>query len=111
LPDLVITRINDNVLALVNRGTPGGHSFAVKLTGAVGNPDAIGACIVVHYKSGTAQAAELAAGSGYLSQSEPVAFFGYAPGNPPVSIDVAWPDGKRTTHAFVAGTPRIVLKE
>lgn len=95
----------------INRGTATGHSFAGKLTGTAGNPDAIGAHLTVHFKDGTAQAAELAAGSGHLSQSEPLAFFGYATGNEPVTIDVTWPDGKQTTHPFKAGTPKLELRE
>ena len=110
-PDLVVTRINENALAYVNRSNPAGHSFAVKLAGALGNPDAIGAKITVHFKNGTVQAAELYAGSGYLSQSEPLAFFSYVTGNAPATIDVTWPDGKQTTHPFKAGAPRLELQE
>ena len=110
-PGLVVTRVNENVLALANRGNPDGHYFTVKLTGERGNPDAIGARITVRFKDGTAQASELSAGSGYLSQSEPLAFFGYPAGNPPATIDVTWPDGTRTTHPFQAGTPRITLQK
>ncbi len=108
-PDLVVTRLNQNVALFINRGTPAGHSFAVKLTGTGGNPDAIGAHLTLHFKDGSAQAAELYAGSGYLSQSEPLVFFGYANGNEPVTIDVTWPDGKQTAHPFKAGTPKIAL--
>ncbi|HMD61636.1 MAG TPA: FG-GAP-like repeat-containing protein, partial [Opitutaceae bacterium] len=110
-PDLIVTRTNENAMALVNRGTAGGRSFSVKLVGDVGNADAIGARVTVHFRDGAAQASELHAGSGYLSQSEPVAFFGYSAANAPVSIDVAWPDGTRSTHPFQPGTPRIVLRK
>jgi hypothetical protein len=109
-PNLVVTRTNENALVLANHSAAsGGHSFAVKLKGELGNRDAIGSKITVHYKDGTLGAAELYAGSGYLSQSEPLAFFGYAASNPPTSIDVTWPDGARTTHPFQPGLPRIVL--
>jgi hypothetical protein len=110
-PSLIVTRINENALAYANRGNPTGHAFAIKLKGVLGNSDAIGAKITVHYKNGTAQAVELYAGSGYLSQSEPLAFFSYATGNLPVGIDVTWPDGKTTTHPFKAGKPRLELHE
>ena len=106
-PDFVLTRTNENVVAYVNRGDAAGHSFAIKLKGAAGNADAIGAKITVRFKSGTAQATELYAGSGYLSQSEPLAFIGYATGNEPVSIAVTWPDGKRTIHPFSAGATKL----
>jgi len=110
-PDLLVTRINENALAYVNRSGSTRHFFAIKLTGQAGNPDAIGARITVRYQDGTAQAAELCAGSGYLSQSEPLAFFGHAAGNPPESIAVTWPDGTSTTHPFQPGTPRIELRK
>ena len=110
-PDLVVTRLEKNAALLVNRGTPSGHSFAVKLIGAAGNPDCIGARLTVKFSDGTAQVAEIAAGSGYLSQSESLAFFGYATGHAPVAIGVAWPDGKKTSHPFLAGMTRIELRE
>ena len=107
-PDLVVTRINENVLALANHGTEG-HAFSVKLTGASGNPDAIGARISFHSPDGRAQAAELYAGSGYLSQSEPLAFFSYVNGQAPATIEVTWPDGTKTSHPFTAGVPRLTF--
>ena len=110
-PGLIVTRTNENVLALAARAPSAGRAFAVKLTGAPGNPDAIGAKITLHLRDGTMQACELYAGSGYLSQSEPLAFFNYATGNAPVTIEVAWPDGKQTSHPFKAGAPRITLSE
>jgi hypothetical protein len=53
----------------------------------------------------------LSAGSGYLSQSEPLAFFGYAPGNPPDTVQVVWPDGSRTTHRWETASARLVLQK
>lgn len=108
-PGLVITRTNETVLALAHRSAPDGRCFSVKLTGAPGNPDAIGARITVRFKDGTVRAAELSAGSGYLTQSEPLAFFSFAAGNAPTAVDVTWPDGARTTHPFQSGAPRLVL--
>ena len=108
-PGLVITRTNEAVLALTPREAANGRAFAVKLTGAPGNADAIGARVTVQFKDGTAQVTELQAGSGYLAQSEPLAFFSYAAGNTPTAINVTWPDGTQTTHAFQAGAKRLVL--
>lgn len=108
-PGLIITRTNEPVLVLAPREAPNGRAFAVKLTGEPGNPDAIGARIIVNFKDGTVQAVELAAGSGYLTQSEPLAFFSYASGNAPTAIKVIWPDGARTNHPFQPGVPRVVL--
>ncbi len=110
-PDFLLTRVNQNAMAFATRPNPAGHSFAVKLVGATGNPDGIGARITVRYRKGAVQAAELYAGSGYLAQSEPLAFFGYTTANPPETIEVTWPDGTRTTHPFQPGQPRLVLRK
>ncbi|AOS45599.1 FG-GAP repeat protein [Lacunisphaera limnophila] len=109
-PGLLITRTNATVMALNPRTAPNGRSFRVELTGQPGNPAGIGGRVTAHYAEGRAQVIELAAGSGYLSQSEPVAFFCYAPGQSPTRLEVVWPDGTRTTHACPPGTIRLTLK-
>lgn len=109
-PGLLITRTNEAVMALAPRSAPDGRSFSVRLAGAPGNPTAIGARITARFVDGKSQTVELAAGSGYLAQSEPLAFFSYAAGNAPVSLEVVWPDGARTAHAYVPGTIRLTLK-
>ena len=108
-PGLLITRTNQSVMALAPRNAPDGRSFSVRLTGAPGNPAAIGARITARFADGKVQAVELAAGSGYLAQSEPLAFFTHAAGNAPVSLDVVWPDGTRSSHPCPAGVARHVL--
>ncbi|MEZ5276568.1 MAG: FG-GAP-like repeat-containing protein [Opitutaceae bacterium] len=108
-PDLMVTRTNEPVLALTHRGSVAAGSFSVALKGSTGNPSAVGARITAHFEDGSVESAEINSGSGYLSQSEPVVFFGYALANPPVSIDVNWPDGSESTHPFVRGVPRMVL--
>jgi enediyne biosynthesis protein E4 len=108
-PDFVMTRINQPAMAFSQPEPSTGRSFAVKLTGTPGNVDAIGARITAHYRGARMQTAEISAGSGYLSQHEPVAFFGYADENPPERLEVIWPDGTRSQHAFQPGTPRIEL--
>ncbi|MEI6106116.1 MAG: FG-GAP-like repeat-containing protein [Opitutae bacterium] len=110
-PDFLLTRTNENVVAYVSRSDPAGHAFAIKLKGSVGNADAIGARITVQFKDGKRQATELYAGSGYLSQSAPMAFFNFVAGNPPERIEVTWPDGKKTTHAYQAGVTPLVLQQ
>ena len=110
-PDLVMTRINQQASAFTLRAPAKARSFAVKLVGAKGNPDAFGAKVVVRFGNGAVRAAEIAGGSGYMSQSEPLAFFAYTPDSVPESIEVTWPDGKKTQHAFEPGKPRIILKQ
>ncbi len=108
-PDFFITRSNDPTLVYHNRGIAGRHSFAVALQGAKGNPTAIGATITVELTDGTTQSAELAAGSGYLSQSSAVAFFGYPDTNPPHEIRVRWPGGTSSVQPWTKYEPRVSI--
>ena len=110
-PDFFITRNNDVALAFRNGGRPGRHSFAVTLRGPAGNPTAVGAQIRVGSRGGRIQVAEIAAGSGYLSQSTAAAFFGHTDADPPVEIRVRWPDGRTSTHGWPPATPRIKITE
>jgi hypothetical protein len=51
------------------------------------------------YADGSKQSAEIHAGSGYLSQSAPIAvFFANSSTNFVVEIAFRWPDGHRNTH-------------
>ncbi|MEN9402693.1 MAG: hypothetical protein RL091_1396, partial [Verrucomicrobiota bacterium] len=110
-PDLAMTRTNEPVLVLVNRGVPGVRSFSVALSGPAGNADAIGSQITLRFADGRTRTAELFAGSGYLSQSQPVAFFTYREGAAPTAIDVRWPDGTKSHHPFKAGSTRLILQK
>ena len=108
-PDFLVTRNNSTTLAFRNSGVPGRHSFSVVLRGPPGNPTCVGARITVETAGGPPQMAEVAAGSGYLSQSSAASFFGYADGNAPARIRVRWPSGVTTESAFTPGAPGMVL--
>jgi enediyne biosynthesis protein E4 len=100
-PDFVITRYNERRLALRHTGDrDSARSFSVRLQGPPGNPTAIGARITVELSDGTRQTGEVAAGSGYLSQSTPALFFGYPASNPPRQLVVRWPHGPSTEHPW-----------
>jgi enediyne biosynthesis protein E4 len=108
--DFFVTRNNGRTSALLNRGKPGGQSFGVALQGAAGNPTAIGARVTVTLADGRSQTSEVAAGSGYLSQSSATLFFGYATNNPPKVITVRWPDQRTTTHPWTPAVAKILLR-
>ncbi len=103
-PDFILTRNNSSTLAFRNGGAAGGNPFCVRLRGPAGNPSGIGSRISVELAGGSAQSAEVHAGSGYLSQSTAACFFGYPSSDPPVRVRVRWPDGSSTAHD-VAGRP------
>jgi len=109
-PDLVVTRINERAMALINETAPGGHSIAIQLVGAGTSVGATGARILVRFRDGTAQVSEVHSGSGYQSQSEPLVFLGYSDANPPEAIEVTWPDGRRSSHRVTPTAARIVLR-
>nr|WP_237702431.1 FG-GAP-like repeat-containing protein [Opitutus terrae] len=98
-PDFLISRNNDTALAFRNPGVVGRKSLRVALRGAAGNPDAIGARVVLELADGSNQTTEIQAGAGYSSQSSAACFFGYPATNPPRRIHIRWPSGRTTEHA------------
>jgi hypothetical protein len=82
------------LLAWKNRGDSQ-PLFSVHLHGSPGNPDGIGARIIAHYADGTIHAAEMTAGNGYLSQSQPIVYFSAAD-TPIRELEIRWPDGEIT---------------
>jgi len=102
--DLVVARNGSRVLSFVPARPPaaGRAALAIRLKGAAGNPDAVGARVTVVRRSGARTCAEVHAGSGYASQSVPWLFFGRPEGDDSAAqpaaeaidrIEVRWPDG------------------
>ena len=108
-PDFLVSRNNALSLAFVNRGVPGRHALRVSLQGVAGNPSGIGSVITLELADGSTQTAEIAAGSGYRSQSSPAGFFGYPEANPPKLIRVRWPDGRMTGQAVPPKASHVVI--
>ena len=82
-------------------------SLAVLLRGRAGNRDAIGARVTLVRSDGTQQVREVHAGSGYLAQSEPCAWFADVPDG--CRLAVVWPDGARSEHAVTHRRGRLVV--
>ena len=104
-PDFVLTRNRSTTLAYRNRPIPGRHFLRVSLRGAPGNPTSVGARVTLELADGTSQTAEVAAGSGYYSQSGPACFFGWPDATPPRRLRVTWPDGAGTARVLAAPLP------
>ncbi len=96
-PDFVIG-INDGEAKAFENQAPPGHHLAVKLRGPSGNPQAIGAHVTLVSNRNPPQTREVAAGSGYLSQSSSTLFFGLGKQSGEAKIEVRWPNGKSTSH-------------
>jgi hypothetical protein len=97
-PDFLVTRNNNTALAFRNGGVAGRRSLRIVLRGSAGNPTAVGARLSVELADGSTQTSEVAAGSGYYSQSTAACFFGYLDSNPPTHIRVRWPSGATSTR-------------
>jgi enediyne biosynthesis protein E4 len=108
-PDFLLTRNNGATMAYRNNGVAGRNSLAVRLRGPAGNPTAVGARVAVEFADGTAQAAEVYAGSGYYTQSSAACFFGWRDSNPPRHIRVRWPLGGATLHDVPPHSRTLVL--
>jgi len=78
----------------------------VRLLGPPGNPTAIGARLIAQRPGGSCTT-EISAGSGYLSQSAPLAWFP----SDTTRVDIRWPDGS-STNAIVdaAATAGLVIQ-
>jgi hypothetical protein len=108
-PGFLVTRNNSTALAFANGGVAGRRSLGIRLSGAPGNPTGVGARITVELADGSAQSAEVYAGSGYYSQSSPECFFGYPDANPPRKVTVRWPLGAVSEHAVPASSAQGVM--
>ncbi|HZN39200.1 MAG TPA: FG-GAP-like repeat-containing protein [Planctomycetota bacterium] len=111
-PDFVCAVNDGPVRAWVNNvgilGRVGPKRLAVRLQGAPGNPTAVGARVVLRTPDGKQQRREITAGSGYLSQSEPTAWFANVPAGS--KLVVRWPDGTTREHALDQTTGRVTIR-
>jgi len=108
-PDLVVCQNDGKLLAWKNQGD-GQPLFSVRLNGSPGNRNGIGARIIAHYTDGTVRAAEMTAGNGYLSQSQPVVYFNTAD-TPIKALEIRWPDGETTKATPDAKSPTITVSK
>ena len=100
-PDLVVV-VNDGPIMTFHQRPTGRRPLSVQLKGRPGNPHAAGARVTLLCQDGLQQTAEVYAGSGYLSQSSHIIYFGQEDGQAAdqVEVNVVWPDGGRTNHAI-----------
>jgi hypothetical protein len=111
--DLLITASNGPARLLRNDNGNQNDMLRVKLVGVRSNRDGIGAKVTVRMPSGTRLSGMVKSGSSYISQSELPLTFGL--GKPAegkiVTVDVAWPGGKRESIPGVKPNQAITLQE
>ncbi|MBX3462870.1 MAG: VCBS repeat-containing protein [Planctomycetes bacterium] len=81
---------------------------AVRLRGPAGNPQAIGAHVVLRRPDGAVERHDLVAGRGYLSQSSPTVFLRRVPAGS--RLTVHWPDGTTSEPELPAGGGRLEVR-
>jgi enediyne biosynthesis protein E4 len=113
-PDLVFGMNQAGPVILMNEaGKDAGVPLVVVLEGKRGNLSAIGARVTVEVDGLPKQTAEVAAGSGYLTQNTPELFFGWGAGakdDATATVTVRWPDGSVSESRVSSGDgPRHTL--
>ena len=111
--DLVLNVSNGAARLLRNNDGNANDMLRIKLVGTHSNRDAIGAKVTVTLANGSRQTQMVKSGSSYLSQSEFPLTFGLgkpAPGKV-VSVEIAWPGGRRENIASTPANQFITVKE
>ena len=108
--DVVISAVNDRAVLLHNESETGNHWLTVKLTGARGNRDAIGARVTVRAGSTTLMQ-EVHGGGSYLSQSDLRAHFGLGSLAVVPTLQVRWPGGATERFTDVAADQILGIEE
>ena len=103
--DLVVSQNGAETKLYHNQGARPG--LRVRLSGAPGNPDGIGAVLRLGSGGRLGPARELHAGSGYWSQESAVMVLGSAVA--PERLQVTWPGGKLTTTTLPPGAREVTI--
>lgn len=93
--DMVVVNLQNPRLVYYENVAPrNGAWLRVKLHGKAGNPDGVGALVVVQTKFGK-QAQQVTAGDSYMVQHPSVLHFGLGDTDEAQHIEVLWPSGKK----------------
>lgn len=109
--DLAATSNDGPLHTFRNQGRSGNQPVMVRLQGSAGNPAAVGARVRLTLNSGRRQTAEVYAGGGYLSQSDPALFFGRKPDERIAEVTVVWPNGKTESRHPDGAATRLVFRQ
>jgi hypothetical protein len=111
--DLLITANNGQARLLRNDNGNQNDMLRVKTVGTRSNRDGIGAKITLKINKGTQLFGMVKTGSSYLSQSElPLTFgLGKPEGGKTVSLEIAWPSGRKDTLSNIKPNQFITVKE
>ncbi|RPJ55472.1 MAG: CRTAC1 family protein [Acidobacteria bacterium] len=100
--DIIVTALNEPPRFLLSSGGNGFHWLLVDLVGTVSNRDAIGAEVKVTTGSGRTLYNHVNPSVGFMSSSERRLHFGLGKETRINSLEVSWPNGKKTALTEVA---------
>ena len=106
-PDLVVTQ--NGAATKLFENTTGKSGIRVRLMGAAGNPDGIGAVLRLKFGDRFGPAREVHAGSGYWSQDSAVQVMSAS--ETPTALWVRWPGGNVTTSSIAQGSTEIQVEQ
>ena len=89
----LVAGVNDDSLMAFEQRSGKRRKLSVQLRGKNGNTLAAGTKVDFRFADGTRRSAEVAAGSGYLSQSASLLNIAMPEGIKAVDVEVRWPDG------------------
>lgn len=111
--DLLVSNIDADILVYKNMTADKGGTnwLQVICEGTKKNPRGIGARVKITFSDGSVQYQEMAATRGFLSSSQQMLHFGFAPGNKVEKLQVQWPpNGRVQTLKNIEPNQRITLK-
>jgi hypothetical protein len=109
-PDLFVANAESNGRLLLNFSSGEHRSIGVDLVGTTSNRSGIGATIRVE-RDGGVSSAQVAAGSGYESQSPFTQIFGLGSSSQADLVEISWPSGARQTFSAVPAGERLTIVE
>ena len=109
--DLLLTSNNGSPRLLRNDNGNQNNVLRVKTVGTRSNRDGIGAKVTIKSNKGVRLFQMVKTGSSYLSQSEMPLTFGLGKQEGAVSIEIAWPSGRKDSIAEVKPNQFITVKE
>jgi tetratricopeptide (TPR) repeat protein len=108
--DVVVTRLGDAPLVLMNTTSTRNHWLEVRLHGRRSNRDGIGARIRAVTEAGS-QWNHVTTSVGYAGSSEPVVHFGLGRNALVRELDIRWPSGAQQRLRDVAADQRLDIEE
>ena len=109
-PDIAVSNSNGPLQLLRNDGTHG-NWLGIELIGHRSNRQGIGARLVAETPAGRKLTRFVAAGSSYLSSSDPRVLFGLAAETSVKTLTIYWPSGKVQVVENLAGGKYVKIEE